>query len=74
LHNAWRREAEQGNLTNKFDDTEPNPAQVMLITGSSNIGNYKEDSNNSSSNSDQVDERCFMFNDACITVTVILIQ
>jgi len=28
VHGPWKKEANQGNLTNKFTDTEPNPAQV----------------------------------------------
>jgi len=29
LHSPWIKEANQGNLTNKFNDIEPNPAQVI---------------------------------------------
>ena len=30
VHKPWKR-TDQGNVTNKFDDTEPNPAQVGCV-------------------------------------------
>ena len=32
LHSMWKKEVKQGNLTNKFNDIEPNPAQVSITT------------------------------------------
>ena len=32
LHSPWNKEANQGNLTNKFNDIEPNPAQVITAS------------------------------------------
>jgi len=37
LHSAWKKESRQGNLTNKFTDTEPNPAQVTTAAAASSI-------------------------------------
>jgi len=35
LHSPWKKEAKQGDLTNKFSDSEPNPEQVPTTRASS---------------------------------------
>jgi len=37
LHSQWKKEAKQGDLTSKFADIEPNPAQVTAAATTTTV-------------------------------------